>query len=302
MAQYGVAQLRLDAKVADDVKTAAVGCVDLCRSAKARCRAQHGVVRGVDIDVAEAVDSVILPQGLATLVISRKRRTHDESHICGVGVAEGVDLVGYVVYREVEVATVVQVLGNTLSLSIEQRDIELIATLDEATVAVGKNDVAQRAVAEAISEAIDARGLALTYFIGDLGAACTACGVDVVCHVGVEIALGAHVGLEVGDRLLCELHVEQYGLLTNLTLEVIPPVILLGVGMLVDPDVEVDAKEALVGRLTNVDVDAILIYCDALVARCGLVLIELNLRNKILTRGKVARHVAADNDKRHQHT
>ena len=116
----------------------------------------------------------------------------------------------------------------------------------------------------------------------------------------MEVALGAQVGLEVGDRLLRKLHVEQYGLLANLTLEVIPPVILLGVGVLIHPDIEVDAEEALVGRLTDIYIDAILVYRDTLVARCGLILLELDLRHEVLALGEVARDIAADNRKCYQ--
>ena len=99
-----------------------------------------------------------------------------------------------------------------------------------------------------------------------------------------------HIGLEVLRALVRERHVEQHGLLSHLALEVVPPVVLVGIGQIVGPDVKVGAEETFVGRLAHVLFEARRTYALAL-GRLPVIL-DRDLLQKVLSLGDSARDAA----------
>ncbi len=288
-AQHGVAQARAAVGVLDDVETVEIGRVDDVASCLLVSCARHGVVGGVDVDLADAEYGVVLPLCHAPLVVARKRRLHDHLHCRRVVGRERIDGVEYVVDREVVVAAVVQVARDALALVVQTRYVEHVAAVQQRRGGVGEDDRAQRLVAELVSYAVDAHRLALPDGVGH-GDAAARQRVDAACHIGGEVSSRVEICSDVAHRLARLLHVEHDGRLSYLALEVVPPVVLVGVGEVVDPRVEVYAEDAFVGRLADVVVQ--LVGRAALVARCGGILLDLDLLQQILALGQLARDVA----------
>ena len=96
------------------------------------------------------------------------------------------------------------------------------------------------------------------------------------------------VCLKVLHRLLRKGAIEQHRLLANLTLEVVPPIVLLGVGKVVHLHIEICTQEVLVRCLTDIFVEVLV--GDALRAGNTLVGLYIELLQQILPLRQVARN------------
>ena len=52
----------------------------------------------------------------------------------------GINLIGDVIYREVEISTVVKLRSYAVTLLVELRDIEHVARADDCLLRIGKDD------------------------------------------------------------------------------------------------------------------------------------------------------------------
>ena len=122
--------------------------------------------------------------------------------------------------------------------------------------------------------------------VGDIGALGAACGVNFILHLRAVVAPRVHICLEVLGALVRERQVEQHRLFAHLALEVVPPVVLLGVGEVVCPDIEVCAEETLVGRLSHILLHSV---CgDALILWRELVVVDGDALQEVFALGEFA--------------
>ena len=78
---------------------------------------------------------------------------------------------------------------------------------------------------------------------------------SVVTDARREEAVRLHVGFEVLGRFQGERRIVDDRFLADLAFEAVPPVVLVGVGLIVDPNIEIRSQEALVGALPHVTVE-----------------------------------------------
>ena len=73
----------------------------------------------------------------------------------------------------------------------------------------------------------------------------------------------------------CVIHVEQYRLLSNLTFDIVPPIILVRVGQIVYPYIKIGTEEVFVWSLANILTD--ILGRDALLLFDAVVALDFNL-------------------------
>lgn len=238
------------APLRDDVQTLVVCGVEHARIA---LHARHGgIVVGQHVDLRDAVDGIVVAYGTAAVVVSREVALDDHLDANAAVAPQRVDKILDVVDREVVISAVVEVCGDAFALLVEHRDVEYVAGAYERRGGVDVDDGLERAVAEVVRDGIYTVWLSLPRAVGDVGAVSAARGVDIERGGRGVVSARVHVCLEVLDALLGERHVEQHGLLAHLALEVVPPVVLVGVCQIVCPDVEVRAEETFVWGLADI--------------------------------------------------
>ena len=114
-----------------------------------------------------------------------------------------------------------------------------------------------------------------------------------------EETLGIHVDLEILGTLARQVHVEDDGLFADAAFPLVPLVVLRGVGLLVEPHVEIGAQEALVGGLAHVFLQVL--GRNALLARRRAVRLDGDLLQEIFAVGNTARDAARRACKAQQH-
>ena len=176
----------------------------------------------------------------------------DDAHPHAVVAREGVGQELDVVDREVVVAALLEVGRDAFALAVEHGDVENPAGPHKGVDRVGSQDLLEELVAEVVGDRIDQVGLALPHAVGDAGAFAARNGVDLERGVRREETLGIHVDLEILGALAREVQVEDDGLFADAAFPLVPLVVLRGIGLLVEPHVEIGAQKALVGGLAHV--------------------------------------------------
>ena len=125
--------------------------------------------------------------------------------------------------------------------------------------------------------------------IGHIGALGAACGINLVARARRVVAPGIHIELQILGTLMRQREVEQHRLLAHLAFEIIPPIILLRIGQVVGPDIEVSTQESLIWRLAHILLQGV--GRDALLARNALVILDFHTLQEVLALGELARDV-----------
>ena len=260
---------------------------------------RRGVVVREDVDPLDAVDRIVVQLGTSVLVVAGQVLPDNHAQVDAVVPAQRIGDVLDVVDREVVVAPLLEVGRDPLTLGIEHRDVEDIARPHEPVNRIGKHQLLEELVAELVGDRVDAEGYALPRAEGDLRPPAPRRGVDLEAGTRGEKALRVHVDLQVLRAFEREVHVEQHGLLPDAPLPVVPAVLLVGIGLLVEPDVEVRAEEPLVRGLPHVLLQ--LGGRDAFVARCGAVGFDLHPLQQVLPLGDMPRDAACRPDEEQHH-
>ena len=205
--------------------------------------------------------------------------------------AQRIGQIADVVDREVVVAALLEPRRDAFALLVEHGDVVDVARTHQRVDRIGQHELLQEPVLEIVGERVDPIRFALPDAVGDRRPLAARKGVHVERRAGAEVAPRIHVDLQILRRPLRQTHVEQHGSLADLAFPVVPPVGFVGVGLFVDPDVEIGSQETLVGGLADILLQ--LRRRDALLARHGLVVLDPHLPHQILPVGNMARDVAA---------
>ena len=104
-----------------------------------------------------------------------------------------------------------------------------------------------------------------------------------------------HQGFQVAGRLLGLRHIQQDGLLSHTPFKIVPPVILLGIGLFVDPGIEVQSQEPFVRELSDVFFQ--FRSGDTLLARGALVGLDRYFLHQKTVLGNFTRYAARNSRK-----
>ena len=118
--------------------------------------------------------------------------------------------------------------------------------------------------------------------------------IGVIVHLRRAKSLRIHKDLQVLGTPLRQAHVQQYGLLPDPALPVVPPVLLAGIGLLVEPDIEIGTQKTFVRGLAHVFLE--ISRSDTLLAGRQLVGVDLHLLQQVLTFGDFACDAACGAD------
>ena len=208
--------------------------------------------------------------------------------------AERVGDIVDVVDRKVVIAALLEESRDALPLAVEHRDVENPARTDQRIGGVGQDDLFEELVLKIVRNAVNAVRLALPGSVGDPGAFAPRSGIHLEGHLRGAKSLRIHKDLQVLGTPLRQAHVQQYGLLPDPALPVVPPVLLAGIGLLVEPDIEIGTQKTFVRGLAHVFLE--IGRSDALLAGRRLVGVDLHLLQQVLTFGDLARDAACGAD------
>jgi len=218
--------------------------------------ADRGIVSGQHVDFADPVDLVVLHDGFAAVVVAREVLFDDHRQVADAAADRVVGIaVGDVVDREVVISPIAQVAGDAFAFGVERRAVENPAGADERGSRILQDDLLDELVVEFVVDLSVPRGRALLGAVGDNGPFAPGGRVDVVTDARREESVRLHVGFEVLGRFQGERRIVDDRFLADLAFEAVPPVVLVGVGLIVDPNVEIRSQEALVGALPHVTVE-----------------------------------------------
>ena len=165
--------------------------------------------------------------------------------------AERIGLVLDVVDRKIVIAALLEVGGDALPLLVEYSHIEHLAGTKQRMHRIGQDDLLEKPIPEIVRNTVDAVRLTLYGTVGDESPLFPRHGIHLVSRLRRKKAPVVHVNLQVTCRLLREAHIQQHRLLADTTLEPVPPVILFGIGLLVNPNVKVESQEPFIRTLTD---------------------------------------------------
>ena len=191
-----------------------------------------------------------------------------------------------IVDRKVVITPLLEVGRNTLALAVEYCDVEDAALAEQRIGGIGQDDLFEELVLELIGHGVDPVRLALPGSVSDPGAFAPRGGVHLEGHLRCAEALRIHKDLQVLGTPIRQAHVQQHGLLPDPALPVVPPVLLAGVGLLVEPDIEIGTQKAFVRGLTHIFLE--IGRSDALLAGRRLVGVDLHLLQQVLAFGDFA--------------
>ena len=281
--EHSGAHVRL--AVGDDIQPLVIYRVEHC--ALLHVAVNGGVVVGQNVNLAYAIYSIVLADGLSALVVTCDISAHNHTNAHLAVTTKRIHAILYIIDREVVITLVVEIFGNALALLVQNCNVENITHLDERLRRVGLYHGGYLPVAEVIREALYAVWLTLLGAVCDVGALAAARGVDVILYRRRVVATRVHICLEILRTLVRQREVEQYGLLANLALEIVPPIILCGVCKIICPDVEICPQKSFVGCLAYV-----LLKCGGIYALrlgCAVVSLDVYTLQKVFALGEFAR-------------
>ena len=258
------------------------------------------VIVGQYVDLTDTVDDIVLHNGVSPLVITRKVLLHHDLDTYLAVPAERIGNIFDIVDREVVVPPLAQVCGHALALLVEDGYVEDVAHVQQRVHRIGQQNAFKELVAEIIRYAADTVGLILPCTVCHPGSFATVCRIDLALHARRKESARIHVYLQVLRRLGRLVKIEQNWFLTDLTLEIVPPVVLFGIGQVVEPHVKVGPEEVLVGGLPHILLK--LFGGDALLARGLSVVLDADLLQQVLAGLETARNAARrEYETRRQH-
>ena len=284
---------QVGAFLADDIQAAVIERVEPLQEGRIGSGYRR-VVIGEDVDLVDTVDHVVVHDRKAALVISRKVLLDNQFEPDLMAAAQRIGHILDVVDRKVVIPPLLEVGRNTLALAVEYRDVEDAALAEQRIGGIGKDDLFEELVPELIGNGVDPVRLALPGSVGDPGAFAPRSGIHLEGHLRRAKSLRIHKDLQVLGTPLRQAHVQQYGLLPDPALPVVPPVLLAGIGLLVEPDIEIGTQKTFVRGLAHVFLE--ISRSDTLLAGRRLVGVDLHLLQQVLTFGDLARDAACGAD------
>ncbi len=254
---------------------------------------------GINVDTVDAVDHVVVHHSLAALVVARQVLFDDDPHPHPMIAQKRVGHEFDVVDREIIIAPFLEVSCDAFPLAIQHRNVENPAGPHQGVDRIGRQNLFQKLVAEFVGHRIDQIGRSLPHPIDYPRPFAAREGVDLERRGRREKPLGVHVDLEVLGALARQFHVQHHGRFADLALPVVPAVLLLRVGLLVEPHIEIRAQQPFVGRLTHVLLQ--IGGRNPLLAGRRLIGFDVHPLQEILSVGNMARNAACRAHEAQQH-
>ena len=278
----------------DDVQTPVIERIEARDQRGVGPRDGRIVVRK-DVDPVDAVDHVVVHDGLPACVVTGEILLDDHAQIDLAVAAQRVGPEHDVVDRKIVVPPFLEVGGDALPLGVEHRDIVDVPPAEQRARRIGQHDLFEELVLEFVGDRVDAVGFALMRAVGDPGALAARRGIDLERSPRVEKPLRVHIDFQVLGALLRQPRFQQHGRLPDLALPVIPAVVFRRIGLFVQPDVEIGSEEALVGSLAHVFLQ--IGGRDTVPAGRRFVVLDLHPLHEVLPFGNVPRDAASRAEK-----
>ena len=272
--------------VIDNVQTTIINRIEAINVATIATCDGRVIVRK-EIDVTQSIYRIVAHNRLTSIVIPHQILAHLNRNIGTIATHRSIDLVENVVDREIEVSVIAQGVAYTRSLLVQHREVQHITLVQQRRGSILQNDRSERSIAETILDLPDSIGTPLLCAIGYDGTT-TRRGIDLIRRLGVEVSARVHIDLDIRCRALGLQRVEIDRGLANTTFQVVPPILLVGVGREVGPEIKIRTQESFVGLLAHVAVD--LICGDTLLARHALVSFDLVFLEQIFALRDTARN------------
>ena len=250
----------------------------------------RGIEVREEVDPVDAVDRIVIHAGAALLVIPRQIAPHDHAQLHPPVARKRVGPEDDLIDRKVVVSAVAEVGRDAFALVVEHRHVEDIPPVQQRSGRIGKNQPRKGAVAKHVGHRIDAVGLALEGAEGYLRPPAPRDGVHLAYGPRRKEALRVHVDLEIAYAPRRERRVEEHGSLADTAFPVVPAVLLRGVRLPVEPDVEVGAQQPLVGGLPDIFPE--FRGGDPLLAGHRTVLLDTDLLQVVASLGQLPRNAA----------
>ena len=209
------------------------------------------IVIGKNIDLVDTVNRIVAQNRITLLVITGQMLLDDHLQVHQMIAAERVGFILDVIDRKIVIAALFEVGGDALPLLVKDLHVEHLARTEQRMYRIGQDDLLEEPIAEIVRKAVDAVRLALYGAVGDESPLFPRRGIDFVSRLRREEPPIVHVNLQVADRLLREAHIQQHGRFADTPFEPVPPIILFGIGLLINPDVKIESQEPFIRILTD---------------------------------------------------